>query len=139
MSEHSSERKFTLDLNKSTSAFRLSLDKAGVPKDIKAELVVVMDVSGSFEHEHEEGTTGILLERFIPLAKVLDPDGKIDLITFSNGQNSVQHLGTLDESNAGHFIVDESHPRLAEQRSCMLTKRLCARLEHAIAAARTAA
>jgi hypothetical protein len=99
-------QKFALDLNKSASTFRLSLDKAGVPPEIKAELLVVMDVSGSFEHEHEEGTTGILLERFVPLAKVLDPDGKIDLITFSHGRDSVQHLGTIDESNARDFIVD---------------------------------
>lgn len=106
MSDHDSGQKFTLDLKKSTSAFRLSLDKAGVPADIKAELVVIMDVSGSFEHEHEEGTTSILLERFVPLAKVLDPDGKMDLITFSNGEKSVQNLGTLDESNAHEFIVD---------------------------------
>ena len=98
--------KFALDLNKSTSAFRLSLDKAGVPADIRAELLVVMDVSGSFEHEHEEGTTSILLERFVPLAKVLDPDGKIDLITFSSGEKSVQHLGTIDETNARDYIVD---------------------------------
>lgn len=97
---------FKLDLNKSATTFRLSLDKAGVAPDIRAELLVVMDVSGSFEHEHEEGTTDILLERFVPLAKVLDPDGKIDLITFSNGKDSVQHLGTIDESNVRNYIVD---------------------------------
>jgi len=99
-------QKFSLDLKKSSSAFRLSLDKAGVPPDIRAELLVVMDVSGSFEHEHKEGTTGILLERLVPLAKVLDPDGKIDLITFSAGPDSVDYLGTIDESNARDFIVD---------------------------------
>jgi len=99
-------QKFSLDLNKSASAFRLSLDKAGVPADIRAELLVVMDVSGSFEHEHVEGTTGILLERFVPLAKVLERDGKIDLITFSGGKETVQYLGTIDESNARDYIVD---------------------------------
>lgn len=99
-------QKFSLDLNKSTTAFRLSLDKVGVPAGIQAELLVVMDLSGSFEHEHEEGTTSILLERFVPLAKVLDPDGKMDLITFSHGRDSVQHLGTIDESNARNYIVD---------------------------------
>lgn len=99
-------QRLALDLNKSTAAFRLSLDKAGVSSDIRAELVVVMDVSASFEHEHEEGTTSILLERFVPLAKVLDPDGKFDLITFSDGPRSVHHLGTIDESNARNYIVD---------------------------------
>lgn len=99
-------QRLALDLNKSTTAFRLSLDKAGVASDIKAELIVVMDVSGSFEHEHEEGTTSTLLERFVPLAKVLDPDGQFDLITFSDGPNSVQHLGTIDEHNAPNYIID---------------------------------
>ncbi|GAB3374507.1 hypothetical protein GCM10027431_27130 [Lysobacter rhizosphaerae] len=99
-------QRLALDLHKSTAAFRLSLDKAGVAPGIKAELIVVMDVSASFEHEHEEGTTSILLERFVPLAKVLDPDGKFDLITFSGGERSVRHLGTIDESNARNYIVD---------------------------------
>jgi len=99
-------QKFSLDLKKSSSAFRLSLDKAGVSSEIQAELIVVMDVSRSFEHEHKEGTTGILLERLVPLAKVLDPDGKIDLITFSAGPESVEYLGEIDESNARDFIVD---------------------------------
>ncbi|MEO8673524.1 MAG: VWA domain-containing protein, partial [Tahibacter sp.] len=99
-------QRLSLDLNKSTAAFRLSLDKAGVAPDIKAELVVIMDVSQSFEHEHKEGTTSVLLERFVPLAKVLDPDGKIDLITFSDGPDSVQYLGEIDESNARNYIID---------------------------------
>ncbi len=37
-----------LDLNKSAKSLRLSLDKAGVAADIKAELIFDMDVSGSF-------------------------------------------------------------------------------------------
>jgi len=99
-------QRLSLDLNKSTAAFRLSLDKAGVASDIKAELLVIMDVSRSFEHEHQEGTTGVLLERFVPLAKVLDPDGKFDFITFSDAVDSVQHLGTIDETNARNYIVN---------------------------------
>ncbi len=42
----------------------------------------------------------------MPLAKVLDPDGKIDLITFSGGKDTVQHLGAIDESNVRGYIVD---------------------------------
>ena len=95
-----------LDLKKSEAAFRLSLQKAGVPADVIAENIVIMDLSSSFEHEHEEGTTSTLLERLVALAKVLDPDGKFDLITFSDGPDNVQHLGTIDESNASNYIVD---------------------------------
>ncbi|MGT2467576.1 hypothetical protein ACVOMV_25960 (plasmid) [Mesorhizobium atlanticum] len=55
-----------LDLHKSARNLRLSLDKAGVAAGIRAELVFIIDVSGSFEHEHEEGTTSLLLQRLVP-------------------------------------------------------------------------
>lgn len=93
-----------LDLKKSEAAFRLSLEKAGVPADFIAEIIVIMDLSSSFEHEHEEGTTSTLLERLVALAKVLDRDGQYDLITFSDGPENVQHLGTIDETNARNYI-----------------------------------
>ncbi len=106
---HHTETKapFQLDLTKSAAAFRLALNKANVHPDIKAEVVVVMDVSGSFEHEHEEGTTSILLKRFVPLANEIDPDGQIDLLTFSGGLNSVQYVGTYDIRTADTFMEDK--------------------------------
>jgi hypothetical protein len=110
MSKHTATKAaakpFILDLGKSQAAFKLSLDKAGVPADIRAELIVVMDVSSSFEHEHEEGTTNTLLRRFVPLAKILDPDGQIDVITFSDGEHRVQHVGTIHEGNVDGFMED---------------------------------
>lgn len=93
-----------LDLTKSEAAFRLSLEKAGVSADVVAEIIVIMDLSTSFGHEHEEGTTSTLLERLVALAKVLDRDGQFDLITFSDGPQNVQHLGTIDETNARDYI-----------------------------------
>ena len=72
-----------LDLNKSAETLRLSLDKAGIAAGIKAELIFDMDVSGSFEHEHEEGTTGKLIARLVPYGMVLDPDGRMDVSTMS--------------------------------------------------------
>ena len=59
--------KLTLNLDKSANALRLALDKAGVVANVKAETAAIIDVSGSFEHEHEEGTTSILLERLVSL------------------------------------------------------------------------
>ncbi len=41
-----------LNLQKSARALRLSLDKAGVAADVKAELIFDMDVSGSLEPGH---------------------------------------------------------------------------------------
>lgn len=93
-----------LDLKKSADKLRLSLDKAGVAPDIKAELVFDIDVSGSFEHEHEEGTTSQLMSRLVPYGMVLDPDGKMDVFTFSNGRASVYHVGTVTPDNSNDYI-----------------------------------
>lgn len=94
-----------LDLQKSASALRLSLDKAGVRPDIRAELIFDMDVSASFEHEHEEGTTGKLIARLVPYGMVLDPDGQMDVFTFSDGEGSVTHVGTVTPETSDDYIV----------------------------------
>lgn len=94
-----------LDLNKSAQSLRLSLDKRGVPANIKAELIFDIDVSGSFEHEHEEGTTSVLLSRLVPYGMVLDPDGKVDLFTFSHGPENAHHVGTVTPDDCDNYIV----------------------------------
>lgn len=94
-----------LNLKKSAESLRLSLDKAGVGVNIKAELIFDMDVSGSFEHEHEEGTTSRLVARLVPYGMVLDPDGKIDVFTFSNGKSHVHHVGTVTPDDAKDYIT----------------------------------
>ena len=94
-----------LDLQKSARALRLSLDKAGVAPNVKAELAFDMDVSGSFEHEHEEGTTSRLIQRLVPYGMELDPDGQMDVFTFSNGKGSVHHVGTVTPEDCEGYIV----------------------------------
>jgi hypothetical protein len=94
----------TLDLNKAAERLRLSLDKAGVGSGVKAELIFDLDVSGSFEHEHEEGTTSRLLERLVPYGMVLDPDGQMDVFTFSDGPRHVHHVGVVTPDDAEGYI-----------------------------------
>lgn len=94
-----------LNLKKSAETLRLSLDKAGVAADIKAELIFDMDVSGSFEHEHEEGTTSKLIGRLVPYGMVLDPDGQMDVFTFSDGKANVHHAGTVTPGDSNDFIL----------------------------------
>lgn len=96
-----------LDLNKAAQSLRLSLDKAGVAADIKAELIFDIDVSGSFEHEHEEGTTSQLIERLVPYGMVLDPNGAIDVFTFSNGPHTAHRVGTVTPQTAPGYILRE--------------------------------
>ncbi len=94
-----------LDLTKSAQSLRLSLDKAGVAPSIKAELIFDIDVSGSFEHEHEEGTTSALVARLVPYGMVLDPDGQVDLFTFSDGPGNAHHVGTVTPDSADRYIL----------------------------------
>lgn len=94
-----------LNLQKSARALRLSLDKAGVTPDVKAELIFDMDVSGSFEHEHEEGTTSKLISRLVPYAMELDPDGQIDVFTFSNSRQNVHYVGVVTPDDCDNYIV----------------------------------
>ena len=107
MSDHSTARgqPLTLDLNKAAQSLRLSLEKEGVAADIKAELIFDIDVSGSFEHEHEEGTTSKLIERLVPYGMVLDPDGAMDVFTFSHGADAAHRVGTVTRADAEGYIL----------------------------------
>jgi hypothetical protein len=107
MSEHDEGVRppLKLDLNKAAQSLRLSLEKAGVAPNIKAELIFDMDVSGSFEHEHEEGTTSQLIERLVPYGMVLDPDGAMDVFTFSDGDYNAHHVGTVTPAESEGYIL----------------------------------
>lgn len=97
--------KLTLNLEKSASVLRLALDKAGVVPNVKAETAAIIDVSGSFEHEHEEGTTSILVERLVPYCVVLDPDQKMDVFTFSSGERSAHYVGSVLPEDAQGYVT----------------------------------
>lgn len=94
-----------LNLQKAARSLRVSLDKAGVAPDVKAELIFDMDVSGSFYHEHQEGTTSKLIARLVPYGMELDPDGQIDVFTFSDGRHNVHHVGTVTPDDCENYIV----------------------------------
>ncbi|WP_395015370.1 VWA domain-containing protein [Dongia sp.] len=108
MSEHGEAARppLKLDLNKAAQSLRLSLDKAGVAQNIKAELIFDIDVSGSFEHEHEEGTTSQLIERLVPYGMVLDPDGAMDVFTFSDGRGNAHRVGTVTPKESEGYILE---------------------------------
>ncbi|KVP75385.1 hypothetical protein WJ96_06380 [Burkholderia ubonensis] len=93
----------TLNLEKSAQALILSLEKAGI-KVPHLDVGFAMDVSGSFEDEHEDGTTELLLTRLVPWGLTFDPDKKLDVFTFSNGRDSVQDVGPIDARNYQGFV-----------------------------------
>ena len=92
-----------LNLDKSTKALKLSLEKKGISAPA-LDVAIAMDVSGSFEDEHEDGTTELLLTRLVPWGLTFDPDRKLDVFTFSNGAGSVQNDGPMDAGNYQGFV-----------------------------------
>ncbi len=98
----------TLDLNKAESKLRLDLGKRGInPANIQMEVCLDLDVSGSYEDEHLDGSTQRLLERLTPLSMVLDPDKQQDLFTFSSGEASAHHVGMVTLANLDGFVRRE--------------------------------
>jgi hypothetical protein len=92
-----------LNLEKASQALVLSLEKAGI-KVPTLDVGFAMDVSQSFEDEHNDGTTETLLTRLVPWGLCFDPDRKLDVFTFSNGAASVQDVGPIDAKNYQGFV-----------------------------------
>lgn len=99
-----------VNLAKSAETFRVSLEKKGILKMPELEVCSAVDVSGSFLGEHRAGLTSTFLTRIVPWGITFDPDGKIDVFTFSNGRASAHYVGYMDASNyvdyVGKNIVD---------------------------------
>lgn len=88
-----------LNLEKSTQALVLNLQKAGIMTPPNIEVEALVDVTGSFDDEHRDGTVDSLLTRLYPWAAAFDPDKKMGVHSFAQGANGVQLLGDLTESN----------------------------------------
>lgn len=95
-----------VDLRKSADTFRVSLAKKGVTKMPELEMATALDVSGSFREEHRIGLTNDFLTRIVPWGMTFDPDGKIDVFTFSDGPKSAYHVGAIEEGNYQGFVRD---------------------------------
>lgn len=93
-----------LNLDKSTSALKLSLEKKGIVQPPVIDVAIAMDVSGSFEDEHRQGVTNDLLLRLAPWGLAFDPDRKLDVFTFSNGPHHAHHVGALTATNYEDFV-----------------------------------
>lgn len=87
------------NLEKSAQTLSLCLQKVGIITPPAVELEFIMDVSGSFEDEHHDGTTNDLLTRFVPWALTFDPDKKLGFQSFSSGPNSVQRTADVTATN----------------------------------------
>ncbi|SHF53963.1 hypothetical protein [Devosia limi] len=50
-------------------------------------------------------TTSKLIARLVPYGMVLDPDGKMDVFTFSNERGSVHHVGTVTPEDSEDYVL----------------------------------
>jgi hypothetical protein len=97
-----------LNIQKSAESLRLTLTKLGVDLSrLRAQVVMDMDVSGSFDDEHRDGMTNDLMTRLIPWGITFDANGEIDVFTFSNGEQRVHHVGTVTPANVEGYIKRE--------------------------------
>jgi hypothetical protein len=87
-----------------STALKLNLQKAGIPTPPALDMAFVLDVSGSFKDEHEDGTTTDLLTRLVPWGLTFDPDKKLDVVTFSNGPASVHAVGAVNVANYEDYV-----------------------------------
>ena len=94
-----------LDLKKSAGALQLSLKKAGgILKIPEAEVAFILDVSGSYDDEHRDGLTNDLMKRLTPWGMVFDPDHKLDVFTFSDGQRHAHHVGEVTPETVDGYV-----------------------------------
>ncbi len=81
------------EMAKAKGALQFALMKAGVPNPPKLAVGVALDVSGSYEDEHKDGSTNDILTRLVPWGLVFDDNGEIDLATFSDGKAHAHFVG----------------------------------------------
>lgn len=93
-----------VDLQKSTASLKLSLEKAGIIKVPQVDLAFDLDVSGSFDDEHRDGLTNDILARLVPWGIFFDPDKKLDVFTFSDGERNANYVGEVTENNYQDYV-----------------------------------
>ncbi|MEQ9305026.1 MAG: VWA domain-containing protein [Marinoscillum sp.] len=93
-----------MNLEKSKGKLLLSLNKKGINTPPVMDLAFDLDVSGSFDDEHRDGITQDLLLRLVPWGMLFDPDQKMDVFTFSNGENRASYVGEITPENCDRYI-----------------------------------
>lgn len=79
----------------------VSLAKKGVA-DVKADVLLVVDASGSMDHLYRNDTVQETVERMVPVALKLDDDGRLDTWYYATG---CAQMEPLDEHSMIGFIA----------------------------------
>lgn len=74
-------------------------------QDVKAQVALVLDYSGSMDHLYKSGFVQRLIERLVPLALQFDDNGELELFMFHN--ESMQHPNAVTEKNVAGIVNRE--------------------------------
>lgn len=94
----------SIDLNKinlrKESIINLKKE-AGIGKNSKAQVVSVVDYSGSMSHLYDNGTVQDTVERILPLGLAFDDDGSVDSYLF---HHSYKELPAIKTDNLDGYV-----------------------------------
>jgi hypothetical protein len=77
-------------------------------QDVKAQVVLVMDYSGSMDELYRSGFVQRLIERLVPVAMQFDDNGEMEMYMFHN--SSMRHKNAVTESNVAGVVSREITP-----------------------------
>jgi hypothetical protein len=115
-----------ISLRKKTEHAGISLKKAGMG-GVRAQVMVVLDHSGSMSSTYRSGKVQELVERFLGFGMAVDIDGEIPVVPFDSG---VYNAVTVNMSNY-HDVVNKSIYKPYNMGSTNLTEALKAVREEA--------
>jgi hypothetical protein len=96
----------TFSLEKDTAKVKFILEKRNIPK-LTAEVVGVLDISGSTSGLYGEGIMQQAVQRIVPVALNFDDNGNIPVYVFNEGDDFQQVETELDSTNFETYVKKE--------------------------------
>lgn len=92
------------NIEKETSTVKFMLEKHSIPA-ITAEVIAVLDVSGSTQRLYNQGTIQKALQYVVPIALNFDDNGDIPVYVFDDQNDQTEEHLTAD--NYANFVTEE--------------------------------
>jgi len=96
----------TFNLEKDTAKVKFILEKRSLPK-ITAEVVAILDVSGSTKAYYLGGVIQEALQRIVPVALNFDDNGSLPVYVFADGDHYTRLAAELRSANYADFVREE--------------------------------
>lgn len=90
-----------IDLTKKVA---ITLEKKHI-QDVIARVVVVLDKSGSMNHQYKNGDVQRAMDKLLPIALMFDDDSELDMWAFAE---KTKHLAPISLDNIKDYLVKEA-------------------------------